>query len=350
MHSLYQYLVKLWGKSGWLPGYRYAVIERFAARLSPDNLFDAVLPNGLIVACDLRDHVQRHIYHWGVYEPVESWIFTQLIKPGHIVIDAGANVGQYSMLASTIVKPDGMVHAFEPAKTNRLKMAINLVRNRIGNVRLNDLALWDQPEELTMSLDQADQTEINFGGYSVSKKPVIEELVTGLSNSVAGIRLDDYVREQGLSTVDVIKMDIEGSEARALNGSRDTLLKNRPIILMELNQQAARSQGGELVDLWRLLVDDLKYDLYPIEPSLKPPLKLNSLDGIARMNVVAVPKEAPMPAVLESPIHLKPILAWARTVRRMAGDSVIPFSAKVGYPLSNETDRIRLRTHLKDRQ
>ena len=196
-------------------------------------------------------------------------------------------------------------------------MAMNLVRNRVGNVSLNDLALWDLPEELLMSLDLADQKQRNFGAFAASKKSSTDEPLTVLSNSVAAIRLDDYVKEQGLTAVNVIKMDIEGSETRALNGSRATLKKHRPLILMELNQQAARSQGGELVDLWRLLVDDLKYDLYPIEPSLKPPVKLHSLDGIARMNVVAVPKEAPKPAVLESPIHLKPILAWARTVQRI---------------------------------
>ena len=317
MNSLFRFLFKIWGRSGLLPGYRYALVERFGTMFAPVKLFNAVLPNGMVVSCDLFDHVQRQIYYWGVYEPVESWIFTNLVKPGHIVIDAGANVGQYSMLASTLVKPHGAVHAFEPAQINRLKMAMNLVRNRVGNVSLNDLALWDLPEELLMSLDLADQKQRNFGAFAASKKSSTDEPLTVLSNSVAAIRLDDYVQEQGLTAVNVIKMDIEGSETRALNGSRATLKKYRPLILMELNQQAARSQGGELVDLWRLLVDDLKYDLYPIEPSLKPPLKLNSLDGIARMNVVAVPKEAPKPAVLESPIHLKPILAWARTVQRI---------------------------------
>ena len=317
MNSLFQFLFKIWGRSGLLPGYRYALVERFGTMFAPVKLFNAVLPNGMVVSCDLFDHVQRQIYYWGVYEPVESWIFTNLVKPGHIVIDAGANVGQYSMLASTLVKPHGAVHAFEPAQINRLKMAMNLVRNRVGNVSLNDLALWDLPEELLMSLDLADQKQRNFGAFAASKKSSTDEPLTVLSNSVAAIRLDDYVKEHGLTAVNVIKMDIEGSETRALNGSRATLKKYRPLILMELNQQAARSQGGELVDLWRLLVDDLKYDLYPIEPSLKPPVKLHSLDGIARMNVVAVPKEAPKPAVLESPIHLKPILAWARTVQRI---------------------------------
>ena len=317
MNSLFRFLFKIWGRSGLLPGYRYALIERFGTLFAPVKLFNAVLPNGMVVSCDLFDHVQRQIYYWGVYEPVESWIFTNLVKPGHIVIDAGANVGQYSMLASILVKPDGAVHAFEPAQINRLKMAMNLVRNRVGNVSLNDLALWDLPEELLMSLDLADQKQRNFGAFAASKKSSTDEPLTVLSNSVAAIRLDDYVKEQGLTAVNVIKMDIEGSETRALNGSRATLKKHRPLILMELNQQAARSQGGELVDLWRLLVDDLKYELYPIEPSLKPPVKLHSLDGIARMNVVAVPKEAPKPAVLESPIHLKPILAWARTVQRI---------------------------------
>jgi len=293
------------------------VIEKFGTLLAPVKLFNAVLPNGMVVSCDLFDHVQRQIYYWGVYEPVESWIFTNLVKPGHVVIDAGANVGQYSMLASTLVKPDGAVHAFEPAQINRLKMAMNLVRNRVANVRLNDLALWDLPEELLMSLDLADQKQRNFGAFAASKKSAVDEPLTVLSNSVAAIRLDDYVQEQGLTAVNVIKMDIEGSETRALNGARATLKKYRPLILMELNQQAARSQGGELVDLWRLLVDDLKYDLYPIEPGLIPPVRLNSLNGIVRMNVIAVPAESPKPAVLESPIQLKPILAWARTVQRI---------------------------------
>lgn len=313
MSALFRFLMKLWGLTSVAPGYRYHIIERYAPRLATAKPLSSKLPNGIRVSCDLRDHVQRHIYYWGLYEPVESWVFTQLLKPGDTMFDAGANVGQYSLLASTIVQAQGSVHSFEPAAVNRQKLSESIANNGLVNIRLNGLALWDRPEVLTMKLDQADLEDLNFGSYSAQQRAVDENGPFDETDSVQAIRIDDYVSENRLQALNVIKMDIEGSEYRALQGSRATLIEFRPMILMELNQLAAQNHGGDLGDLWRLLVDELGYDLFAIEPSPRPPVRLESIKGIERMNVVAVHKDSPKPAVLDLPMDLKTILAWARS-------------------------------------
>ena len=87
---------------------------RCGPRLAETEFQRAVLPNGCSMHCDLRQHVDRHIYYLGAYEPVESYLFTRLLQPGMTVIDAGANIGQYTLLAATAVGSRGTVHCFEP--------------------------------------------------------------------------------------------------------------------------------------------------------------------------------------------------------------------------------------------
>src|SRR5205085_1504296 len=97
--------------------------------------------------------VQRHIYFQGVYEPVEAYLFSRLAAPGMTVVDAGANVGQYTLIASARVGPSGAVHSFEPVPETYRVLAEHVAANRAANVVANRAAcaslgygpadLWD---------------------------------------------------------------------------------------------------------------------------------------------------------------------------------------------------------------
>jgi FkbM family methyltransferase len=251
-------LLRMWGRVGRKHGYFYRVMETYGPRLATRQPLLATLPNGLQMDCDLRDQVQRHIYFMGVYEPIEAHLFCRMIKPGWTVFDIGSNIGQYALLASTRVGESGEVHAFEPVPRNFDRARQHLTRNQVGNVLLHRLAAWHEATEVELGL-ATDMTE-NAGSYSVG---------VGLGSAVApekapAIPLDDYVAEHGIERVHLIKMDIEGAELNALRGFAKTLLRDRPLILMEVNRIACARMGYEPAHLWRLLRDELGYRAWRI--------------------------------------------------------------------------------------
>src|SRR5438445_13396629 len=81
------------------PGYLYQIVERCGARLAVQPL-ECQLFNGMKMTCDLADQIQRQIYFVGAYEPIEVYLLRYLLRPGMVVIDAGANVGQHTLIAA----------------------------------------------------------------------------------------------------------------------------------------------------------------------------------------------------------------------------------------------------------
>ncbi len=80
-----------WGRTGRKSERLARALIRWGPRLTTQPL-SACLPNGCRVICDLKDPIQRQIYFAGLWEPVEAYLFTQLLRPGMTVIDAGAHV------------------------------------------------------------------------------------------------------------------------------------------------------------------------------------------------------------------------------------------------------------------
>jgi FkbM family methyltransferase len=183
------------------------------------------LPNGCRVLCDLRDVVQRQIYFWGVFEPCEAWLFTQLIKPGMTVVDAGANIGQYTLLAATCVGETGMVHAFEPVPSVFKRLSHHVSWNKITNVTLNRPALWSEDlNRISLGLDEAED-------HNVSRYTILSDIG---AVSAPAVCLDSYVDRCGFTRLDFVKIDIEGADPAAIAGAQKALRKFTPLVLLEM--------------------------------------------------------------------------------------------------------------------
>src|SRR5215831_10836434 len=114
---LIRFFLRIWSKYPKAPGYFSRVVERWGGRLAEKTL-EGRLFNGMLMSCNIKDHIQRQIYFRGAYEPIETYLFWLLLRPGMVVIDGGANVGQYTLVAAGAVGERGEVHAFEPVLTN----------------------------------------------------------------------------------------------------------------------------------------------------------------------------------------------------------------------------------------
>lgn len=312
-------LLRLWGHVGRKHGYFYQVMEAYGPRLATRQPLLATLPNGFHLECDLRDHVQRHIYFMGVYEPIEAHLFCRMIKIGWTVFDVGSNIGQYALLASPLVGESGAVHAFEPMPRNFERARHHLTLNQVRNVLLHRLAAWHEQTEVELGL--ATDMSDNAGSYSVGA--VVGSAVA--PEKAQAIPLDDYVVERGIERVHLVKMDIEGAELNALRGFTKTLFRDRPLILMEVNRIACVRMDYEPAHLWRLLVEELGYRAWRIGHSANEWVELFDPVGIEQANCLFTAGD--LPPELTDTWTFRWCIRWASSAGR--GDRFLPLPAAV---------------------
>ncbi len=193
-----------------------------------------------------RKDIARTILHRGQYEPIETAIMRRFLKPGMTMLDIGANIGHYAMVAAGAVGPDGMVVAFEPEPENFAALRANLALNGLAQARAENLALGAEEGELTLYRDEA-----NRGGHSLAQENVQR---AGQGTRVRVATLDVYV-EANLAgrRVGFIKMDVQGAEAQVIAGARAMLARDKPVLLMEFWPHGIRGMGDDP----RALVGDL---------------------------------------------------------------------------------------------
>jgi FkbM family methyltransferase len=152
----------------------------------------------------------------GTYEPEQTRLFERLLRPGHTVLDVGANVGYYTLLASVLVGDSGRVHAFEPEPRNAGFLRRHASINRRANVRVEQAAVSDREGT----------ARFHFGSGSGTG-----HLADAGALEVRTLRLDDYCAEHGLAP-GAVKIDVEGAELSVLQGARETLARHRPVLFL----------------------------------------------------------------------------------------------------------------------
>lgn len=177
----------------------------------------------------------------GTYEREQTALFEQLLRPGATVLDVGANVGYYTLLASVLVGEGGRVHAFEPEPRNAGFLRDHVRINGRGNVTVQQAAVSDR----------AGTARFDFGSGSGTG-----HLADAGAIEVRTLRLDDYCAEHGLAP-SALKIDVEGAEMSVLEGARETLARHRPILFLS-------THGAEVHRASLAFLRDLGYALTPI--------------------------------------------------------------------------------------
>ncbi len=195
---------------------------------------------------DLRDRfVCRELYMTGVHEPGVTAVLKQVIEPRMVVVDIGAHMGYFTLLAAHLVGPGGKVFAFEPDSLNFNLLRRNVEVNSYTNVACVNKAVLDSPAQVKLFLDSQ-----NLGAHSlfVSNRHSAMEIVDAVPLESA---LGEYAKH-----VDVIKMDIEGSEFRALQGMRGLLRSCNDLkLIIEFFPSALRAAGADPMQMLELLKD-----------------------------------------------------------------------------------------------
>lgn len=191
-----------------------------------------------------------------------SLLIERILRPGMIVVDVGANHGCFTMEAAHFVGQTGSVHAFEPAPRTRLQLQRHLETNGLNNVKVFSAAAGDtigtgrlRVHHDHTGLNTLALNDIYWLGRTLKADEVIE---------VPIVSLDAHAASQGLSTIDLLKIDVEGFELAVVRGARGLLTTRRIAwIILEIADCASANAGLSPVALLNEL-DRLGYPVYEI--------------------------------------------------------------------------------------
>jgi FkbM family methyltransferase len=170
---------------------------------------------------------------WYGFESAERDFVSSYLSRNMQVVNAGANIGLYSIMASALVGPKGKVHAFEPSTQSYIRLLKNLALNGCHNCIANKLGLSNVTESLVLRVDP--KSPRLDGHRFVEKLDAVHELQK-TDEVVECVTLDSYLTWRGIRSVDFMVIDIEGAELGMLEGSVEILTHSDPTLVLECNK------------------------------------------------------------------------------------------------------------------
>jgi FkbM family methyltransferase len=191
-----------------------------------------------------RSVLEMKLWLIGMYEPEVVELFLNELRRGDVVVDVGANIGLFTLMAADIVGPQGRVIAYEPHPKTYRELCANVERNRYDNTILVQEAISNSRGIVQMNVF----TDCDLNSVALSDD-------CGMIN-VPADTLDSSLAQLGVCRCDLLKIDIEGAEWFALRGMDRTIEANPGIrLLIELHNPQIRALGGEPELLLQLLLD-----------------------------------------------------------------------------------------------
>ena len=180
----------------------------------------------------------------GEIDPAITALIKKNVREGMIVFDLGANFGWFSLIFSKLVGSSGHVYTFEADPTLIKTINENVKLNKLDNVTVIPKAISNKSGISEFSLDETYDTRNQLDAKSPKGKVI----------KIETISLDEFCNENGIKQVDFIKMDIEGSEPKAIKGMKKIILSNPNLkIVTEFNQYAIKSVDSSPQEFLELL-------------------------------------------------------------------------------------------------
>jgi FkbM family methyltransferase len=208
-----------------------------------------VVRDGLKWVLNPSDFTQAEFFWTGSWEGWDTYHLKRMLTPGGIFFDIGANFGYYAITLAAALARQCHVHAFEPFPVTYRRLRRNIELNCLqGVVEAHDVALQEQAGTGYMRMKPG-----NSGTAWLDEDPRGE--------AVATTTLSAFCGERAVSRIDLVKLDVEGSEERVLRGGADVISTFKPLLVVELNPGVlARAGSSPEVLINRL--HSLGYDLF----------------------------------------------------------------------------------------
>lgn len=196
-------------------------------------------------------YIGRSLDRYGEFSQLEIDLFGQVIRPGSVVVEAGANMGVHTVPLARLVGESGRVHAFEPQRTVFQTLCANVALAGLTNVHCHHGAVGEAVGEIVVPPIDYRQ-ENNFGSLALGEFKQGEKVPIVTIDSLH------------LPACHFLKADVEGMELSVLRGAKATIEKFKPILYVENDRQ---EKSAALVQQIR----ELGYKLYWHRPPLFNP-------------------------------------------------------------------------------
>ena len=238
----------------------------------------------LLVVIYPGNELSRVLFLTGIFEPNELLWVSQNLGDGMTMLDVGAHMGMYTLLASRLAGESGVVVSIEPSSREFQRLTAHVGLNGLGNVRCSQEAVSDTCGEAMLKI----AWEWNSGHNTIGAF-FDESVREDRQERVRTRTIDAIVAAEALSRVDVIKIDVEGHEVRVLSGAADTLQRFRPKIILEVFGEALLRQNAS-VDGVLAELDRYGYVVHEFSESTGEPVPLSRVVDNRSRNLVAIPK------------------------------------------------------------
>jgi FkbM family methyltransferase len=227
------------------------------------------LPNFKMYVSPEDDYVGGSIIREREYEPHLTRIFQQFVRPKMQVLDIGANMGYFSLLAASLVGPGGHVYSWEPARENVKLLLASKQLNQFSNIEIVQGAAGSKSGLLKYFPNFSNGLVMQIG----NERP--EEAVP--AETVMALRVDDYLPRD--AKIGFIKIDVEGFEYEALSGALETIQRCHPIIAAEFSPKALLRASGISGEEFLQFFVRLGYDISVIDRYKLMPGKIEDVLG-----------------------------------------------------------------------
>ncbi|HMJ48430.1 MAG TPA: FkbM family methyltransferase [Ferruginibacter sp.] len=186
-----------------------------------------------------------------IWEPQTTKLLLHFSSNAKNVIIAGAYFGDQAIPVAHNIKDTGICHTFEPNKHNSDLISENAKLNNLNNIIISDLALWNKSDE-----------KLIFEGEDALASTV--EAKDTSTNVLYTITIDDYVARNKVGKVDLLMIDVEGSEIKVLQGAVELLKQNKPVVVFETHSLYDDWSNGLQNSHSAILMKDLEYEIFAI--------------------------------------------------------------------------------------
>jgi len=209
------------------------------------------------------------------WEELTTEMFKKVVKEGDVVVDLGANLGYYTLLAARLVGRKGKVYAFEPEPINYSLLLENIELNEYDNVVAVQKAVSNVTEKVRLFLDKKDT-----GAHTIYQPGDKREFI-----EVESVTLDEFFKDKK-HPINVIKMDVEGAEMAAFSGMDRIIKENENLkMFVEFYLPGITRSGGSPEEFIRRLLEDYHFSILAIGEYTKDRqyLKINNVDELLNL-------------------------------------------------------------------
>ena len=232
------------------------------------RVLETVLRRGAYIRLPSGDRFRIHPrflgMNLGYYEPELVKKFCAIVKEGMTVVDVGAHVGIYSLIASRKVGPEGRVIAVEASPANATLLRRHLAINHCTNVEVVEAAISDRNGEI----------EFNYRPNPTDPGAFANSIAYDISGKRAIVPMRQLDEVCCAISPGLVKVDIEGAELLAMRGASGLLRTHRPTVIVAVHPEPMktlhtmprqliefmRAFGYHALDLDGRLIDDAGFE------------------------------------------------------------------------------------------